>query len=446
MHLFEPADEALAKRVFGYVERRLAGPGSLNSPKSEQELSRLAGETITESGLGAEEAFRIFEEILAPACVNTSHPRFLSFVPNAPTTASILIDLAVSASAISADWWIEASGAIHAENETLRWIAGTLGWPADAGGVFVSGGTAGNLSALAVARDTWRRRRREPGRAAMAITGGGHSSLRLAARILDVEVVEIAADDRGRMLGPPLSAALDASGHEVFAVAATAGSTNFGAVDDLDAIARICGERGIWMHVDGAYGGAAALVPAERRLFAGLERADSLVVDPHKWLFAPFDSAALLYRNPGLAAAAFTQKAEYIDVIEERAEWNPSDFAIHLTRRARGLPLWFSLAANGWRPYADAIERCIGLAREAGELIEAAPELELYCAPELSVVVFRRRGWEPPDYQRWSEKALADGLTMTAPTSWRGETLLRFCFINPTTTAEDIAEILASLA
>jgi glutamate/tyrosine decarboxylase-like PLP-dependent enzyme len=279
----------------------------------------------------------------------------------------------------------------------------------------------------------------------VAITAGGHSSLRLAARILDVEVVEVEADERGRMLGPALAVALEGTETDVFAVAATAGSTNFGAIDELDAIARCCEERGIWMHVDGAYGGAAALLPALRSRFEGIERADSFVVDPHKWLFAPFDCAALLYRDPGLAAVAFTQKAEYIDVIEERAEWNPSDFAIHLTRRARGLPLWFSLAANGWRRYEEAIERCIEAAQEAAGMIEASPDLELFCEPELSVVVFRRLGWEPAEYQSWSEKALNAGLTMTAPTSWDGETLLRFCFINPTTGSDDVAEILDSL-
>jgi L-2,4-diaminobutyrate decarboxylase len=445
MHLFGPAEQSLAKQVFGYVEKRLEEPAELSGPRSEGELRRLTGKTITEHGLGAEEAFRIFEEVLAPACINISHPRFLSFVPNFPTTAAILFDLAVSASAISAEWWVEASGAVHAENEALGWIAGILGLPAGAGGTFVSGGTAGNLSALAVARDVWRRRAGGSERPAVAITAGGHSSLRLAARILDVEVVEVEADERGRMLGPALEGALDGTDRDVFAVAATAGSTNFGAVDELGAIAECCDERDIWMHVDGAYGGAAALVPAFRPRFEGIERADSFVVDPHKWLFAPFDCAALLYRDPGLAAAAFTQKAEYIDVIEERAEWNPSDFAIHLTRRARGLPLWFSLAVNGWRPYATAIERCISVAREAAGMIEASPDLELYCEPELSVVVFRRLGWGPVDYQTWSEKALNAGLTMTAPTSWDGETLLRFCFINPTTGTDDVAEILASL-
>lgn len=446
MHLFESVDRALAQRVFGYVEDRLSRPASLNAPKSEQELRRLAGETVTEGGLGAEEAFRIFEEVLAPACVNTTHPRFLSFIPHAPTTASTLFDIALSGSAIFGDWWIEGAGAIHAENETLRWIAETIGWPAEAGGVFVSGGTAGNLSALAVGRDVWRRRTGNPGRPAVALSGGGHSSFRLAARVLDVEVVEVAADDRGRMLGPALRDALEDTEHDVFAVAATAGSTNFGAIDELAAIARTCEERELWMHVDGAYGGAGVLARGARPLFEGIERADSFVVDPHKWLFAPVDCAALIYRDPELARVALTQQAEYIEVIEERSEWNPSDYAVHLSRRARGLPLWFSLAAHGSRAYAEAVEHCLLLARETAAMIEAAPELELFCDPELSVVVFRRLGWEPGDYQRWSEQALAGGLTLTAPTSWRGETLLRFCFINPRTTVADVREILESLA
>ncbi len=445
MHLFEAADRALAQRVFGYAERRLSRPAGLGAPKSEEELRHLAGETVTEAGLGAEEAFRIFEEVLAPACVNTTHPRFLSFIPHAPTTASTLFDMALSASAIFADWWIEGAGAIHAENETLRWLAATIGWPAGAGGVFVSGGTAGNLSALAVGRDVWRRRTGSRSRPAVAVSGGGHSSFRLATRVLDTEVVEVAADECGRMLGPALREAIEESEHEVCAVAATAGSTNFGAVDDLAGIAEVCEEHDLWMHVDGAYGGAGVLAPSVRHRFDGIERADSFVADPHKWLFAPVDCAALIYRDPEQARAAFTQEAEYIDVIEERSEWNPSDYAIHLSRRARGMPLWFSLATHGSAAYSAAVEHCLLLAREAVAMIEDMPELELYCEPDLSVVVFRRLGWGPADYQRWSDRALAEGRTLTAPTSWHGEALLRFCFISPRTTSDDVRGILESL-
>jgi L-2,4-diaminobutyrate decarboxylase len=445
MHLFDPRDQALAREVFGYVEDRLGQAQPLNAPAAESDLERLTGETVTDDGLGAEEAFRMFREVLAPACVNVSHPRFLSFIPHAPTTASTLFDVAVSASAIFGDWWIEGAGAIHAENQALRWIADLLEWPEEAGGVFVSGGTAGNLSGFAIGRDTRRRRRPASARReAVAITAGGHSSLRLAARVLDLDVLEVPGDDRGRMLGSALRRALDASNLDPCVVAATAGTTNLGAIDDLEGIAEVCEERGLWMHVDGAYGGAALAAPSARARFAGIERADSFVVDPHKWLFAPVDCAALLYRDPTLAKAAFAQHAEYIDAVTSHSDWNASDYAIHLSRRARGLPFWFSLASHGSRAYADAIEYGLALAAEAAALIRGAPHLELVFEPELSVVVFRRKGWQPDDYREWSDRMLAQGGTLTAPTSWQGETLLRFCFVNPTTTVGDVREILDS--
>lgn len=344
----------------------------------------------------------------------------------------------VSASAILADWWLEAAGAIHAENEALRWIADLLGWPASAGGVFLSGGTAANLNALFVARET-------RGHGAVAIGAGGHSSLRLAARVLDAGVVDVPLDDRGRMGGDALEAAIAASRAPVFAVAATAGTTNAGAVDDLAGIAAVARHRGLWMHVDGAYGGAALAAPAARLLFAGIEHADSFVVDPHKWLFGPLDCAALVYRDAAVARVANVQEGEYLETVVERREPNPSDMAVHLTRRARGLPFWFSLAAHGSDAYAEAIARGLELARAAAELIRAAPHLELVLEPELSVVLFRRPGWDASRYRAWSEPALADGLTMTMPTSWRGETVLRFCFVNPRTTVDDVQRIIASL-
>ncbi|MFN8160834.1 MAG: aminotransferase class V-fold PLP-dependent enzyme [Solirubrobacterales bacterium] len=448
MHLFGPDLEALSGRVDALRRELLADPDpSLGGTLTEEALRERLGETITEEGLGTEESLRIFTETLLPACVSTAHPRFLGFIPGAPTEAAKLFDSLLAATGICADWWMEASGAVFAENEALRWIADLLGWPPGAGGVFVSGGTSGNLSALAVGRDVWRRRA-GPGREArpaIAASGGGHSSISLAARVLDAEVIDVTTDERGRILGPALREALERTEHDVFAVAATAGTTNLGAIDDLEAVADVCEERGMWMHVDGAYGGAALAVPSARPMFAGVERADSFVVDPHKWLFSPYDCAALLYRDPELARRAFTQTAEYIDFVEERSEWNPSDYAAHLSRRPRGLPFWFSLAANGSRAYSAAVERGLALAHRAAELISAHPDLELVGEPQLSVVLFRRTGWGSGDYREWSDRALREGLTMTAPTSWRGETLLRFCFVNPMTTEDDIGAVLDSL-
>ena len=351
----------------------------------------------------------------------------------------------VSASSIFGDWWIEGAGAIHAENHALRWLAGLAGLPETAGGVFVSGGTAGNLTAMTVARETWRERRGHNGVAGVACAPSAHSSIRLAAKVIDVPVVLVEGDERGRLTGERLAEAIASAGVDVFAAIATGGATNTGVVDDLDGVATVCNEAGVWMHVDAAYGGAAMVAPSARPLFRGIERADSFVVDPHKWLFSPFDCAALLYRDPNLARAALTQQAGYLEVLTPTSPWNPSDLAIHMTRRVRGLPLWFSLASNGTHAYERAVERGLSLAREAAYRVADSPHLDLVMDPELSVVLFRRRDWGPEDYQRWSDGALASGLAFVVPTVHESETMFRFCFINPLTTTDDIGLVLDAM-
>jgi glutamate/tyrosine decarboxylase-like PLP-dependent enzyme len=329
--------------------------------------------------------------------------------------------------------------------ETLKWLAGLAGFPEGAGGVFVSGGTAGNLAALTVARETWRRRHGTSRRAAVAVGPSAHSSVRLAAMVTDVPVLAVPGDVEGRLTGVNLRAAADAADIEVMAVMATAGATNTGRIDDLVGVADVCAERDLWLHVDGAYGGAALVSSMARPRFAGIERADSFVVDPHKWLFTPFDCAALVYRNPSLARAALTQKAGYLETLTPTAELNPSDLAIHMTRRVRGLPLWFSLTAHGTAAYDRAVTRGIELAAAAARRIEAAPHLELVMEPELSVVLFRRAGWSPERCQRWSDEALDSGLGLLVPTVHGGETVFRFCFVNPTTTEDDIDVLLDAM-
>jgi glutamate/tyrosine decarboxylase-like PLP-dependent enzyme len=166
-------------------------------------------------------------------------------------------------------------------------------------------------------------------------------------------------------------------------------------------------------------------------------------------LFAPFDSCALLYRDPNIARAAHTQHAEYLDVLHaaDSADepWNASDYAHHLSRRARGLPLWFSLATHGTDAYVSAVETTLRVAREAARLVDETAFTELLLEPELSIVLFRRVGWTADDYQAWSDRELADGRAFVVPTSWQGETVLRFCIVNPRTTIEDIASIVESL-
>jgi len=449
MHHFDDDSGELARAIFEYAFARVRmDPPPLDGPKSLAQLQAEVGETITADGLGGMKALSVFVERLAPASISVDHPRFFAFVPAAPTEAAVLFDLVVGASSLFGGTWLEGAGSVYAENQALRWIADLAGLPAGAGGVFLSGGTAGNLSGLVAARHAWRAQspERATTRALIAVGASAHSSLASAARVMDADVLVAEGDRNGRLTGEALERTLAANGDApVFAVVATAGATNTGVIDDLAGIADVCAARGIWLHVDAAYGGAALAAPSKRRCFDGIERADSLVVDPHKWLFAPFDCAALLYRNPAIAIAAHTQHAAYLDAIHVEPAWNPSDLAFHLTRRARGLPFWFSLATHGTRRYADAIEDTLVLTRGAARAIEARPSLELVMEPELSVVLFRRLGWGPADYQAWSDRVLAEGLTFTVPTSWQGETLLRFCFVNPRTTLDDVALVLDTL-
>jgi glutamate/tyrosine decarboxylase-like PLP-dependent enzyme len=268
---------------------------------------------------------------------------------------------------------------------------------------------------------------------------------------MDADVVVVPADPQGRMTGEALGATLDALAAEdrqrLFAVVATAGTTNAGVIDDLAATAAACAGLGTWMHVDGAYGGAALAAPSVRHRFAGVEAADTFIVDPHKWLFAPFDSCALLYRDPEVGRRAHTQHAEYLEVLHGGHDaWNASDYAHHLSRRARGLPLWFSLASHGTDAYAEAIERTLQVAREGARLVRQAPHLELLVEPELSIVLFRRNGWDAATYIAWSDEQLATQQSFVTPTAWNGETVLRWCIVNPLTSVDDLAAIVESLA
>jgi L-2,4-diaminobutyrate decarboxylase len=452
VHGFNADTEALGEAILQYAENRMRlHPVPLDGPKALEELQAVAGNTITAEGMGGLAALKLFGDELAQACLSNDHPRYLSFIPCAPTEAAVMFELIVGASGIYAGSWLEGSGAVYAENVALRWIADLAGLPAEAGGVFVPGGTIGNLSALVTARWAARARRSASGCTAprptkVAAQQESHSSIRSACEVMDAQFVGVPGDEHQRLSGDNLRAALEAEGPEtIFAVVATAGTTNFGIVDDLGSVAQVCREYGIWFHVDGAYGGAGLAAPTVRHLFTGIERADSLIVDPHKWLFAPFDCCALLYRDPALGRGAHAQKASYLDVLNN-AEWNPTEYAIGLTRRARGLPLWFSLATHGTNAYTAAIERTLEVTRFAEAEIVRRPYLEALREADLSVVVFRRHGWEPEDYHAWSAEMLREEFAFVVPTSHEGETLARFAIVNPTTSEDDIAAILDTMA
>jgi glutamate/tyrosine decarboxylase-like PLP-dependent enzyme len=203
------------------------------------------------------------------------------------------------------------------------------------------------------------------------------------------------------------------------------------------------------MHVDGAYGGAGLAAPSVRGLYDGIERADSFIVDPHKWLFAPYDCCALLYREPRRARGVFRQEASYLDTVNQDeaawSEWNPADYAYHLTRRARGLPFWFSLATYGTDAYREAVERVLTLTREVAEEIRGRDGFELVTEPELSVILFRRLGWNEADYELWWRRILEAQIAFVQPTSWHGEKVARLCFVNPRTTTDHVRAVLGTM-
>jgi len=450
MHQFTPEVEELAKEVLDYSLIRLRTDPPLDGPKTAQELYDLTGNTITEKGLGGHETLKLFKEVLAKACISTDHPRYLAFIPSAPSEYANLFDLVVGASALYGGSWLEGAGAVFAENQALKWISDLAGLPNTAGGVFVQGGTIGNLSALVTARNSFRAKRKDVSRWVIAASADSHSSIKSAAEVMDVGILLIKPDKNGALQGDACAEAIDKyhnenPAHQVFAVVATAGTTNLGIIDNLHGIAEVAKARGIWFHVDGAYGLAALCAPSVRALFNGIEKADSLIVDPHKWLFAPFDACALIYRNPKLAKKAHLQKAAYLETLDEDNEWNPSDYAIHLTRRARGLPFWFSLAAHGTDAYTEAMERTMTVAKNAADQVRAHPHLKLLMDPILSIVAFERVGWKSEDYENWSDKLLADQIGFVTPSAYKGRSILRFAIVNPWTSESDISEILATL-
>ena len=448
MHKFTAEIEVLAQEVLAYSLDRLKNDPPLDGPRTAADLFAEVGNTISSKGLGGSKALALFTEVLAQACISTDHPRYLAYIPSAPSEYASLFDLVVGASALYGGSWQEGAGAVFAENQALRWLSDLAGLPESAGGVFVQGGTIGNLSALVTARED--ARKKFPGIKQWAIlcSEEAHSSIATAAHVMDVEIVTVAVRDDLRMYGEDIAAAIDAyhasTDGQICAVVATSGTTNLGVIDDLVGAAKAAHDRNIWFHVDGAYGLAGLCAPSVREAFNGIELCDSFIVDPHKWLFAPYDACALVYRNPDIARETHTQHASYLDSLHD-GTWNPSDYAIQLTRRTRGLPFWFSLAAAGTDAYRDAVEESLQVARDAAVLIQEHPNLELLRAPDLSIVAFTRKGWKKDQYQQWSNQLLDDQIGFVTPSSHDGEPILRFAIVNPWTTIADIKAILATL-
>jgi aromatic-L-amino-acid/L-tryptophan decarboxylase len=437
MHQF---NAEMAQLILNYVTERLAlGETPLDGDLEVAGLPKLLEGLITQSGIGHERALDLYDEKLSRMVISADSPRYFAFIPAAPTKAALLFDAVISAASLQGISWLEAAGAIAAENQVISYLAEQAGLPATAGGTFVSGGTSANLAALTVARDTMRQRRNLPRRSKVEVlvSDQAHSSIANALSILDIDAL-IVPTENNRLTYSGVAKIL--ASHEnldqVISIVATGGTTNAGYIDDLIGIGEIAHQHQIWFHLDAAYGGAVLLSQNARSLLAGIENVDSFIVDPHKWLFAPFDCAAIIYRQPDLAKQVHTQKASYLDVLQDQNEFNPSDYANHLTRRARGLALWFSLITYGTKAYESAIDASIKLGNLVRAEIAKREDLRILNDSALPIIVFEKLGWVDSDYDAWAAKLLRDQIAFVAPTAWHGKRVGRLVFLHPATTLE----------
>jgi glutamate/tyrosine decarboxylase-like PLP-dependent enzyme len=404
-------------------------------------LRQAVGSTICPEGIGGSAALRVFVDVLEPATRSQDDPMNLAYVPSAPTRASIAFDFVTSAANVFGGVWETGAGAIFAENEALGWLVELLGWPKTAGGCFVPGGTIGNLSALVAARETalFRRGSRPSGGWQLACTAEAHSSIRSAARVLDVTLVEVPGDDRGRLTGALLEPILRAH-PDVFAVVATAGTTNAGLIDDLAGVADACAAHSVWMHVDGAYGAAAAALPEMAGVFAGLDQADSVSLDAHKWLYLPKACGVILVRRRRDLHDSFAHEENYLP--HEQAEPHAVDVTLEYSRPFRALKLWLAFRAHGAEAFRRALRRNIRQARLLWDEIGRYDDLERLAPPELSIVPFRH---VPPGIAdadahnlRLAQELQRDARVYVAPAVIDGAVYLRPCIVNFRTSDADV--------
>jgi glutamate/tyrosine decarboxylase-like PLP-dependent enzyme len=412
-----------------------------------RQLDVLLAGSITDAGLGLDTAWSTFTDVVAVNNIGLDSERFLAFIPMSPSVAASWMDAVVSAASFSAESWLEAAGAVAAELQVIDLLARTAGFPETASGGFMSGGSIGNLSALAVARD------QAGGRRAVAVADTAHASIDNALHLLGLDPVAVPTGPECRLTGGALRSAIG-SRRDIGIIVAAGGSTNAGVIDDLAGCADVAAECKAWFHVDGAYGLAALLLPEFRDSFAGIERADSFIVDPHKWMFAAAGSCALVYRRPELARAVHTQHGPYIDVLRTGTDedngrgeaYNPCDLGYQLTRRASGLPIWFALALHGLEAHREAIRHGIRLAAKMADALDALSVTELIMRPELGVVLFRRQGWMAAEWRAWADRVLRDGIAFVAPSTYRGQAVGRLVFMHPRTPDSIIDELIASLS
>ncbi|MGZ6669214.1 MAG: aminotransferase class V-fold PLP-dependent enzyme [Solirubrobacteraceae bacterium] len=393
------------------------------------------------------------ERDVLPYMGRCDHPGYFAFIPACGTFPGALGDFIASALNIYAGSWMEAAGPSRVELLALDLFKQWIGYPEQASGVLVSGGSSANMTALACAREELARRGQDSGYDGVAyVSDQAHSSIARAARALGMRADQLRvlpSDDRHRMRLDALAGAIAADrehGRRPFFVSASAGSTNTGAIDALAEVAAICRDTGAWLHVDAAYGGFVAMTERGKRWLSGIEQADSVTLDPHKWLYQPFECGCVLVRDGELLRRAFEVVPDYLkDAVPNAGEVNFSDLGFQLTRSSRALKLWLSLSYFGVDSFREAIDRSLDLAAEAERIVTREPDLELMSPAQLGIVCFRRRVARAE--KEWQSARLnaalvgrfeQSGLGLVSSTVLDGRYAIRLCILNHTTTQADV--------
>ncbi|OON73886.1 pyridoxal-dependent decarboxylase [Streptomyces tsukubensis] len=430
--------------VIDHFETRADRPAI--QQETPEELWKALGGPVPRAPGDPEQAIRTLVESALPHMQHGDHPRYFARVPSPSSFAAVLGEWLGTGHNVIATSWAGASGPTTVELVVIEWLRVLLGMPEGTEGVLVSGGSLANLTAFAAARA-------ELGDGVAYLTDQTHSSLPRDLRALGFPPSHIRVLDSDVTLRMPVGelaeavAADRAAGLRPLMVLATAGSTNTGSVDPLPEIADLCVTENMWFHVDGAYGAPAALCDSGRSALRGIERADSLVVDPHKWLFQPYDVGCVLVRRPGALERAFSIDAEYLkDTAAARGEVNLRDRSLELSRRSRALKLWLTFTVHGADRIRSAVSRGIQLAEFAEERLHADPVWEVVTPARLGVVTFALSGSGDGAHAARAAALAADGYAAVTSTTVRGRGVLRLCTINPTTTEDDIVQTLARLA
>ena len=390
-----------------------------------------------------------------PRRSQNDHPRFFAYVPAGPTWPAVLGELVARGANVFQGAWDASAGASAVELVVLDWFKQWVGYLEEAAGVLVSGGSHANLTALACARDA---ASLATGDAVVYSSTQAHSSVGRALGVLGFtpDQLRLLPTDAGFRLDPRLLAsAIDedvSAGRRPLAVVANGGATSTGAVDPLRAAAEVCAARGVWLHVDAAYGGFAVLTDRGKAVLDGLELADSITLDPHKWLFQPFDAGCVLVRDGAALERTFAMAADYLqDNAAASGEVNFFDRGIELTRPARALKIWLSVKSFGVGAFRDAIDGAIDLALRAEARIRDSERLELLSPAALGIVCFRRRlaGAEESELEEVNARLVdglkASGVGMISSTRVNGRYSLRICVLNHRSTYEDVERVLSWL-